>query len=114
MSHPYHHALSSERKFGHPAALYLPIHQWFDETKAHVADFRHRALRHHTLGIFEAERIFGVIVPGTNTPTRFVGEQHVREDCAGLIPTPQDWLAQIPHQLWMTHPGKDAPRADPS
>jgi len=33
-----------------------------DESKAHLPDFRHRALRHHTEGIFLAERIFSVTV----------------------------------------------------
>jgi len=46
MGHPYHHALSSAKKWGGAAEDYLPIHQWFDESKAITADFRHRALRH--------------------------------------------------------------------
>ena len=53
MGHPYHHALSSARKWGGTADDYLPLHQWFDESKEITADFRHRALRHHAQGIFE-------------------------------------------------------------
>lgn len=52
MGHCYHHALSSARKWGGVAEDYLPLHQWFDESKAITADFRHRALRHHAEGIF--------------------------------------------------------------
>ena len=52
MGHPYHHALSSVKKWGGTADDYLPLHQWFDESKAITADFRHRALRHHAEGIF--------------------------------------------------------------
>ena len=52
MGHPYHHALSSVRKWGGAADDYLPLHQWFDESKVVTADFRHRALRHHAEGIF--------------------------------------------------------------
>jgi hypothetical protein len=48
--HPYHHALSSARKHGGKIEDYLPLHQWFDETKKHICDFRHRALRHHSIG----------------------------------------------------------------
>ena len=47
MGHCYHHALSSARKWGGAAEAYLPLHQWFDESKEIIADFRQRALRHH-------------------------------------------------------------------
>ena len=56
------------------------IHNWFDESKAFFADFRHRALRHHTEGVFLAERIFGVSIvnsEGKRVPVRYVGEQHM-------------------------------------
>jgi hypothetical protein len=52
MAHPYHHAVRSARLFGGKPEDYLAIHNWFDESKAHLADFRHRALRHHSEGIF--------------------------------------------------------------
>ena len=52
MGHCYHHALSSVKKWGGTAEDYLPLHSWFDESKAITADFRHRALRHHAEGIF--------------------------------------------------------------
>jgi hypothetical protein len=59
MANPYHHSLSSVKRWGGTVEDYLPIHHWFDESKAHHADFRHRALRHHTEGIFLMETIFG-------------------------------------------------------
>jgi hypothetical protein len=52
MAHPYHHSLSSTRKWGGSVFDYLPLHSWFDQSKAIAADFRHRALRHHAEGIF--------------------------------------------------------------
>jgi hypothetical protein len=52
MAHPYHHALSSVKKWGGEVSDYLPLHSWFDQSKAIEADFRHRALRHHAEGIF--------------------------------------------------------------
>ena len=55
MAHPYHHALSSVKKWGGTVEDYLPIHSWFDASKEILADFRHRALRHHAEGIFMAE-----------------------------------------------------------
>lgn len=59
MAHPYHHSLSSVKKWGGAVDDYLPIHNWFDASKQITADFRHRALRHHAEGIFMAETIFG-------------------------------------------------------
>src|ERR1035438_160103 len=45
MAHPYHHSLSSVKKWGGTVADYQHIHDWFDASKAIIADFRHRALR---------------------------------------------------------------------
>ena len=68
-----------------------------------MADQRHRALRHHAEGIFMCERFFGnaiTLSTGKTIPTRWVGEQHVREDC-GFIPSMQDWMKHIQLQPWM-------------
>ena len=81
MAHPIKHAESSARKFGGKAEDYLRVHNWFDESKAYLPDFRHRALRHHAEGIFLCERIFGVAITnseGKQVPVRYIGEQHVR------------------------------------
>lgn len=102
MAHSYTHARSSAKKFGGVPEDYLAIHNWFDETKSAMADFRHRALRHHCLGIFWAEEKFGVVIQNSDgkiVPVRVIGEQHVKEDC-GFIPTVQDWLKGIPSQPW--------------
>jgi hypothetical protein len=106
--HPYHHAQSSARKYGGQPEDYLAIHTWFDESKSMMADFRHRALRHHAEGIFLAERIFGVTITtstGREVPVRFIGEQHVKEDL-GWIPTMQDWFKNIRPAPWMGKGGK--------
>ena len=104
MAHPYHHAVRSARLFGGCAQDYLDIHSWFDESKAHLPDLRHRALRHHAEGIFLCEKIFGVTLrnsDGREVPVRQVGEQHVRDDL-GWIPTVKDWLENLKLQPWMT------------
>jgi len=62
MAHPFHHAQSSAKRYGGVSADYQAIHDWFDETKANLADFRHRALRHHSLGIFWCEEKFGTTI----------------------------------------------------
>ena len=108
MAHAYHHAESSARKFGGEAHEYLQLHQFLDGSKEHMADFRHRALRHHSEGIFMLERIFGTTLKlstGRVLPVRFVGEQHVLEDL-GRIPTVADWLLRIQPENWMLGRGQ--------
>lgn len=49
------------------------------------------------------EKIFGPTLQLSNEmviPTRWVGEQHVKEDL-GRIPTIQDWLSNLKPQSWM-------------
>ena len=67
MAHPIKHAESSARKFGGKAEDYLAIHNWFDESKAFLSDFRHRALRHHAEGIFLCEKVFGTAITNSGT-----------------------------------------------
>jgi hypothetical protein len=108
MANPYHHALSAVRKWGGTVDDYIAIEDWFDASKECHGDFRHRALRHHAQGIFEAERVFGhtiTISTGRVIPVRWIGEQHVTEDC-GFIPSLSDWLKNIRPQPWMNRPRK--------
>lgn len=103
MAHPIKHAESSARKFGGKPEDYLAIHNWFDESKAFLADIRHRAMRHHAEGIIMAESIFGqsfVNSAGKTVFVRYIGQQHVQEDL-GFIPTVADWLQQIKILPWM-------------
>ena len=74
-----------------------------DQSKAILADPRHRALRHHAEGIFMLETLFGATIvnaDGRPVPVRLVGEQHVREDL-GSIPSFADWARLITPQAWM-------------
>jgi hypothetical protein len=105
MTHPIFHAASSAKKWGGKPEDYLAIHEWFDATKETFADFRHRALRHHAQGIFEAERAFGVSITNSDgriVPVRYIGERHVLEDCGGMIPTVCDWFRNIKREVWMS------------
>jgi hypothetical protein len=95
MAHPYDHARSSAKKWGGDPEEYLEIHQWFDETKSWYGHSMHRLFRHHSEGIFEAEKVFGVSFVnsiGKRVYTRYVGEQHVKEDCNGYIPSAREWI----------------------
>ena len=101
---PLDHAISSTKRFGGNVSDYIEIHDWFDETKSQFADARHRALRHHSQGIFECERVFGSTIvnsDGKVVPVRYIGEQHIKEDCGGRIPTVADWFRNIKMEVWM-------------
>jgi hypothetical protein len=88
---------------------------WFDQSKEITADFRHRALRHHAKGIFMAETIFGstlTLSTGRIIPTRWVGEQHVKEDL-GFIPSFADWVKAIRPEPWMGRTARIEALVDP-
>lgn len=62
MANPHHHAVSSAKKWGGVWEDYIAVHEWFDATKAWCPDFRHRAIRHHSEGIFECMSVFGTTI----------------------------------------------------
>ena len=105
MGHPIQHAKSSVRKWGGCVEDYLAIHEWFDESKAWVAHSKHRMFRHHSEGIFECEKRFGQTLINSDSKTvyvRYIGEQHVREDCNGYIPTAKEWIDGLQNPpIWM-------------
>ena len=105
MSHTTIHAKTSVKLWGGKPEDYLKIHDWLDATKECFADFRHRALRHHSQGIFEAERVFGHVLinsDGKEVPVRYVCEQHIKEGCGGRIPMVSDWFRNIKPEVWMS------------
>ncbi len=107
MAHSYHHAVSSARKWGGKPEDYQPIHDFMDGSKIILADFRHRALRHHSEGCFAAEALFGVTITnsaGRAVPVRMIAEQHIIEDL-GRIPSFADWVRCIKPEPWMGRVG---------
>ena len=95
--HPYHHALSSQRRHGGQTADYLPLHNWFDFSKSALAHFTHRALHHHREGIGEAVHLFGATIRNADDAAISVeslGMQHLAEDMS-IIPAAADWLQQM-------------------
>ena len=63
--------------------------------------------RHHSEGIFECERVLGTHFlnsDGKTIYTRYIGEQHVREDCNNHVPTAKEWIEGIlsdKKPIWM-------------
>jgi hypothetical protein len=103
----WYHAKSSAAKWGGEPEDYMPVHSFIDESKSILADFRHRALRHHAEGIWMAERVLGPTITnskGVKVPVRLIAEQHVKEDL-GFIPSFADWAKCISGQAWMVGEG---------
>lgn len=105
---PYIHAKNSVRRYGGQIEDYLPIHDFFDSTKAAWADVRHRAVLHSSFGIYLVEKVFGTTITNSDgkvISVRDIGEDHVVEDC-GQIPTIEKWLSNLPVEDWMLSKGQ--------
>lgn len=108
---PLIHSRNSVKRYGGSVEDYLHIHNWFDSTKSAYANFGHRAILHNTFGIFLCEQLFGVCIvnsDGKQVSVRDVAEDHVKEDCAGRIPTIEDWMKSLTPEPWMIGKGQRA------
>lgn len=106
---PYIHAKNSVKRYGGCVEDYMPIHNWFDSTKAAYANFGHRAILHNTFGIFLCEQLFGAYITnleGRIVSVRDIAEDHVKEDCGGKIPTIEDWMEDLQPKPWMLGKGQ--------
>ncbi len=116
MAHPYHHSLSSMRKWGGEVSDYLPLHTWFDLMSKAIAGISGTARCGITPRVFfMLETVFGptlTLSSGKVIPTRWVGEQHVQEDL-GFIPSFADWMRAIRPLPWMGRAGRVEDRPAP-
>jgi hypothetical protein len=95
---PFLHAKNSARKHGGKWEEYLVYHEWLDQTKAHIADMRHRAVLHNSFGIYLMAQALGEHFTnsvGRVVSVRDLGEEHVLEDL-GRIPSLSDCLQTMP------------------
>lgn len=100
MASAEHHAKSSADTFGGVWQDYFSIHNFFDITReilepywSATPDFRHRALRHHDLGIDCAEVLFDYQILNSDrvqVSVRDIGVQHMYEDF-DRIPLFDEW-----------------------
>jgi hypothetical protein len=98
---PLQHAKISAHKHGGSWNDYMDIHEFLDQTKAHVADMRHRAILHNSFGIYLAQQVFGMVrtnSDGREYSVRDIAEDHVLEDL-GRIPD----LAQVIKAIDVSH-----------
>jgi hypothetical protein len=95
---PFDHAQLSVKKYGGTENDYQKIHDFFDQTKAHHADMRHRAILHNSWGIFLCEQFFGTTITnsdGHEISVRDIAEDHVLQDL-GRIPSLDEMINLIP------------------
>jgi hypothetical protein len=100
---PYKHACSSAVKYGGKWEDYIEIHNFMDSSKAHLSDWRHRALFHSTFGCFIVEKVFGETLTNSDGKvvcTRDIAEDHCVEDL-GMIPSVEQWLRNMRIEPWM-------------
>ena len=107
MINSWHHAVSAARKWGGTPEDYIEIEEFIDSSKKILGDVRHRAVYHHTEGVWLCQRIFGRVLTvqrehGTiEVPVRLVAERHILEDL-GWLPSPADYLKGTPIEPWMS------------
>lgn len=99
---PFLHARGSVARWGGKPEDYIAIHDLIDHSKIAMPDMRHRAVLHNAFGCFIVERVFGHTITnsdGRQVSTRDVAEEHIKEDL-GFIPSLEDFLADLPMQVW--------------
>lgn len=97
------HAKSAAHKWGGRWEDYIDIEEFIDSSKKIIGDHRHRALYHHTEGVWLAQKIFGRTVQVAEhkvVPVRLVAEQHILEDL-GWLPSPKDYWDNMELKPWM-------------
>jgi hypothetical protein len=103
----WHHAQSAAKKWGGTPEDYIDIEEFIDSSKKILGDVRHRAIYHHTEGVWLCQRIFGrtIAVEKTHSevlvPVRLVAERHILEDL-GWLPSPKDYIDGMPIKKWMS------------
>ena len=110
----WHHAKSCARKWGGDPNDYIDVHEFIDSSKKIIGDVRHRAIYHHTEGVWLCQQIFGrtiTVSRGTHLgsieiPTRLIAERHILEDL-GWLPSPAGYLKDTPVATWMSGKRRD-------
>lgn len=99
MSHAYHHALSSIRKFPRvqPFEKHLQIHQFIDQSKIILGNATHRALLHHKEGAELTARWGSRELRLEKQDVLDIALLHITEDM-GTIPAAEDWLRNYPRE----------------
>ena len=112
---PFLHAKASVKRYGGVPEDYIEVHEFLDESKAHHADMRHRALLHNSFGCYLAARLFGdkngniTISTGKQVSVRDLCEEHIIEDM-GRIPAVTEYFQGMPFYDWLGGPKRKVTR----
>lgn len=94
IAHFHFHSLSSARQHGGAPEIYYDLHAWFDSTKQHIADARHRLILHNLAGVALAGKIFSDDISYVDTDGKVIkvtayalGLQHLVEDFGRVMHT---------------------------
>jgi hypothetical protein len=114
MAHPLKHAQSSVKIWKGKTEDYIDIHSKLDCSKKYFPDNRHRILTHNMFFVFEVIiPLFGEYITnsdGRQVSVKDICEYHILEDFRmKFIPTPQDWIENIPLMSWMQNGIGDPP-----
>ena len=114
MAHPLKHAQSSVKIWKGKIEDYIDIHSKLDCSKKYFPDNRHRILTHNMFFVFEVIiPLFGEYITksdGREVSVKDICEYHILEDFRmKFIPTPQDWIENIPLMSWMQNGIGDPP-----
>ncbi len=93
----------SVNRFGGEQDRYEELHRWFLNTREWFQDRRHLLMRHHSFGIFEAEKKFGYVYPIGHSkflPTRILAEAHIRS-LFRSIPSADMIINHLSMRKWM-------------
>lgn len=107
---PFEHAVLSVRDFGGTTSDYLKLHEYLDQTKFMLPDWRHRMFLHNTLGITLCEQQFGASITNSNNveiSVREIARKHITQDLNGKVPTLQEWVDGLTNnktESWMNKP----------
>lgn len=103
----YQHAVSAARKWGGAPEDYLAVEEFIDSSKKIIGDARHRAMYHHTAGVWLCQEVFGHTLSikkengVSKVPVRLVAERHILEDL-GWLPSPWHYFKEMPLEPWMS------------
>ena len=108
------HSQSSVKRFGGVVDDYIHLHNKMDCSKGYFPDNRHRILTHTMFWIKEVmEPLFGLYLINSDqkrVSVKDICEQHILEDYKmRFIPTPQDFIEEMPLKSWMQNGSGEAP-----
>ncbi|MTD47169.1 hypothetical protein GKE82_23490 [Conexibacter sp. W3-3-2] len=95
------HSDRTHRRYGGPRTVHQRIHRLLEYGAVTLPHGLHRALTHHSFGVWLVEQAVGETLPN-GTPTRAVAADHITTDLDRPdVPDAGEWLEHLPLLAWM-------------